>query len=313
MICNESLENVKNKEIFWLWKPFVPLSKVTLIQGDTGMGKTNLLIKILADLSHGIYPPTLYRGQLLQQVIADPVTSFYISIENGIDDTIAPLFDMMHGDRKYMQYQNEKKGHFILCGDDVREAYEKIGAKVLVVDPWQQFLPERFSTSNNHALRDLICDVQMAAEETGMAVILAGNYNKGLAAEIRRGIGGAELANTLRSVLSVMPGQDPTVREIHTVKMSFIGKEANPVLVRQLDDYNLVYEEWQDGPTVAGPRDAAEDFLLDLLATGPVDSKVVKQRVEAAGLSMRTINRVKKKIGATSKRSGERSSDWSLT
>ena len=112
MICNESLENVKNKEIFWLWKPFVPLSKVTLIQGDTGMGKTNLLIKILADLSHGIYPPTLYRGQLLQQVIADPVTSFYISIENGIDDTIAPLFDMMHGERKYMQYQNEKKGAF---------------------------------------------------------------------------------------------------------------------------------------------------------------------------------------------------------
>lgn len=310
MICNELLENVVNKEISWLWKPFIPMSKVTLIQGDTGMGKTNLLIKILADLSLGIYPPTLYRGALQEQVVADPVTSYYISIENGIDDTIAPLFDKMHGDRKFMQYQNEKKGHFILCGDDVRGVAETVGAKVLVVDPWQQFLPEKFSTSNNHALRDLICDVQMAAEETGVAVILAGNYNKGLSAEIRRGLGGAELANTLRSVLSIMPGEDPAIRELHTVKMSFIGKEANPVLVRQLDDHDLAYEEYGSDNVISSAGDEAVSFLHTILAHGGVDSNEVKKLAEEAGIASATLNRAKKRAGVVSKRLGDRRCIW---
>ncbi len=308
MVCNESLLNVINKEITWLWKPFIPMGKVTLIQGDTGMGKTNILIKLLADLSCGWYPPTLFRGELQKREQKDPVYSYYVSIENGIDDTIAPLFDMMLGNRKYIQFQDEKKGHFVLCGEDVRAVAEKTGSTVLVVDPWQQFLPENFSTSNNHALRDMIRDIQTAAEDTGMAIILAGNYNKSIAAEIRRGLGGAELNNTLRSVISVMPGNEPDVREIRSVKMSFIGKESNPILIRQLDDYNLEY--MAGGYEARNTGDRAIEFLNDLLAKGPVDSNEVKQKAKEAGFAPATLQRAKTKAGILSRRLGDRSCLW---
>ena len=312
MVCEESLVNVVNKEIQWLWKPFIPVGKVTLIQGDTGMGKTNLLIKVLADLSHGIYPPTLFRGELQAQEVRDPLLSFYVSIENGIDDTIAPLFDIMHGDRRYMRFQNERKGHFILCGEDIRTVAELVEAKVIVIDPWQQFLPEHFSTSNNHALRDMICDVQMAAEETGAAVILAGNYNKSIAAEIRRGLGGAELNNTLRSVLSIVPGEDPATRELHTIKMSFIGKETSPILIRQTDDYNLVYEQYAGETEKPSAMEAAEDFLRRALEVAPLDSREVMEQAGMQNISISTLNRAKKRLGVVSRRQSDKSCVWSI-
>jgi DNA replication protein DnaC len=52
MVITGHLKDVVNKEIRWLWKPFIPFGKVTMIQGDTGIGKTHVLIKIMADISN---------------------------------------------------------------------------------------------------------------------------------------------------------------------------------------------------------------------------------------------------------------------
>ena len=86
MIVFEKLKNVTPKEIRWLWKPFIPFGKVTLIQGDTGIGKTSLMLKIIADLSNGLYPPVMYREHLQPQKTGDPVLTYFVSIENGIAD-----------------------------------------------------------------------------------------------------------------------------------------------------------------------------------------------------------------------------------
>ncbi len=65
MLCSRKLKDVVNREIDWLWKPFIPYGKITLVQGDTGIGKTSLMIKLLADLSNGIYPPTMFQRRLM--------------------------------------------------------------------------------------------------------------------------------------------------------------------------------------------------------------------------------------------------------
>ena len=39
MIKPGNMADVVSREIKWLWQPFIPFSKVTLIQGDTGIGK----------------------------------------------------------------------------------------------------------------------------------------------------------------------------------------------------------------------------------------------------------------------------------
>lgn len=220
MISRGYLKDVEPKEISWLWRPYIAFGKVTLIQGDTGIGKTSIMVKVMADLSNGLYPPTMFRERLLPQETGDPITTYYVSIENGIADTIVPLFNRVGGNNEFVQYQDEMKEHFVLTGDEVKECVRISGAKLIVVDPWQQFLDDA-SSSDNNAMRAMIRDVQNAAEETGAAVVLCGNYTKAVVrSDMGKGIGASELFNTLRSVLTVKYGDSPSERCMIASKMS---------------------------------------------------------------------------------------------
>ena len=52
MIAGKTAVGVETKEIQWLWKPFIAFGKVTMIQGDTGVGKTSLIKPIPRTLEH---------------------------------------------------------------------------------------------------------------------------------------------------------------------------------------------------------------------------------------------------------------------
>ena len=320
MISRGYLKDVEPKEISWLWRPYIAFGKVTLIQGDTGIGKTSLMVKVMADLSNGLYPPTMFRERLLPQETGDPITTYYVSIENGIADTIVPLFNRVGGNNEFVQYQDVMKEHFVLTGDEVRECVRISGAKLIVVDPWQQFLDDA-SSSDNNAMRAMIRDVQNAAEETGAAVVLCGNYTKAVVrSDMGKGIGASELFNTLRSVLTVKYGDSPSERCMIASKMSFLGKEVTPVRFVQDEDYRISYvfddevDELEAGEEVvesASKADLTAAFLADLLKDGPMDSNDVKRAVQASGFSMTTVQRVKDKIVVV-ERQPNKSSTWML-
>ena len=44
---------IEPKEVKWLWYPYIPFGKVTLLQGDPGDGKSKLMLSIAALLSNG--------------------------------------------------------------------------------------------------------------------------------------------------------------------------------------------------------------------------------------------------------------------
>lgn len=347
MVITGKLKDVVNKEIRWLWRPFIPFGKVTMIQGDTGIGKTHVLIKIMADISNGLYPPTMRADHLLPQVEGEPLKIFYVSVENGIDDTIAPVFDQFGGNRDNVLYQDESQGHFVLNGDEIREVVNQTGANVIVIDPWQQFLDD-MTSSNNIGVREMIGDIQLAAEETGAAVIFTGNFTKGGGSnEAQRGIGGAELSNTLRYILTVARSElGPYIRTVRATKMSLPGKEMTPVAVQMVDDdmhfvdYLDLRDALADAPTElrvmnaafpeVGVREAAEedeptaevklksavdkavDFLREILVEGPVESNEVKRRASELGISESSLSRAKKKAQVVYTKNGDGSAYWKI-
>lgn len=40
-----SMDEVQSKEVNWLWYPYIPYGKITIIQGDPGEGKTTLALR----------------------------------------------------------------------------------------------------------------------------------------------------------------------------------------------------------------------------------------------------------------------------
>ena len=44
----EFYSNVKTSEVEWIWYPYIPCGKITMLQGDPGEGKSTLIIHIAA-------------------------------------------------------------------------------------------------------------------------------------------------------------------------------------------------------------------------------------------------------------------------
>ena len=72
---------IEPKEVKWLWYPYIPFGKVTLLQGDPGDGKSKLMLSIAALLSKGEPIPFTETEE------NEPMTIIYQTTEDDADDT----------------------------------------------------------------------------------------------------------------------------------------------------------------------------------------------------------------------------------
>ena len=77
-----SLEDVVMEPVRWLWYPYIPLGKLSIIHGDPAEGKTTLALWIAAACSRG---QALPGGEN-----SEPLTVLYQTAEGGLGDTIKP-------------------------------------------------------------------------------------------------------------------------------------------------------------------------------------------------------------------------------
>jgi hypothetical protein len=52
-----TIEEIETEEVRWIWQPFLPIGKITLIQGDPGIGKSGLILAIAAAITTGAVLP----------------------------------------------------------------------------------------------------------------------------------------------------------------------------------------------------------------------------------------------------------------
>lgn len=85
------LETVTPEKVKWLWPGRIPLGKITLLDGDPGLGKSLSTIDIAARVTRGGIMPDGYRCEQGGVVL--------LTLEDGLADTIVPRLEVAGGNK----------------------------------------------------------------------------------------------------------------------------------------------------------------------------------------------------------------------
>ena len=88
------------QEVQWLWHPYIPFGKLTIIQGNPGEGKTTLALRLAAACSTGTPLPGM-----------EPVAPFPVIYQSAEEGNLPP--DGKRGQEKHRQHRH-KEGREIL-------------------------------------------------------------------------------------------------------------------------------------------------------------------------------------------------------
>ena len=63
------MSEIETEEVSWLWFPFIPYGKVTILQGDSGDGKSLMILKLAAMLTRGEPMPFTQKVVIIAAVV----------------------------------------------------------------------------------------------------------------------------------------------------------------------------------------------------------------------------------------------------
>lgn len=188
-----NMESVEVEQIEWLFYPFIPFGKVTIIQGDPGEGKTTMVLQIIAKLTKGekILPEqqqaTDEKDRAEKNVDSDanpvespiePVNVIYQTAEDGLGDTIKPRLLAAGADCSRVMVIDDNDRALTMMDARLEEAIIQTKARLVVLDPIQGFLGAEVDMHRANEIRPLMKRVAVLAEKYHCAIILIGHMNK---------------------------------------------------------------------------------------------------------------------------------------
>ena len=178
---------IEPREVKWLWYPYIPFGKVTLLQGDPGDGKSKLMLSIAALLSKGEFLPFTDEE-------TEPMTIIYQTTEDDADDTVVPRFNSAGGNGENLIFIKEDEKSLSFGDNRIAEAIEKYHAKLLILDPMSSYIGENCSMNNANETRAEFNHLIAVAKNTGCAIVIIAHMNKMKGTEL-------DYANSLKKAL----------------------------------------------------------------------------------------------------------------
>src|SRR5215510_10214546 len=194
------LADVQAETIEWLWKPYIAIGKITVIEGDPGLGKSWLTMAITTAIAAG-------KG-LPGAEIAEPACVLMCSAEDGLEDTIRPRLDTFGADVTRI-YAVETP--FTLDQAGILALEEQIAIhkpKLVIIDPLVAYFGAGVDMHRANETREIMAALAVVAKKFRCAILCVRHLAKGGASKaIYRGIGSIDITAAARSVLLV--GADP--------------------------------------------------------------------------------------------------------
>ena len=194
-----NMNEIQTEKVKWLWYPYIPYGKITLIQGDPGDGKTTFVLAVAALLTNG---KTMPESDDTPQ--PEPITVIYQTAEDGLADTIKPRLEEAGTDCSKVIVIDESEQALTLSDERIEQAILKTGAKLLILDPLQAYLGVDVDMHRANEIRPIFKALAGVAERTGCAIVIIGHMNKMSGTKgLYRGLGSIDIAAAVRSILLV--------------------------------------------------------------------------------------------------------------
>ncbi len=303
-----NMDEVTTVPVKWLWKPYIPLGKITIIQGDPGEGKTTLALAVAAALSCGEMLPGDTEPR-------EPMNIIYQTAEDGLADTIKPRLEAANADCSHILVIDESKEELSMNDERIEEAIKLTNAKLVILDPIQAYIGANVDMHRANEIRPVMAKLGRIAETYGCAVVLIGHMNKASGQKCAyRGLGSIDIPAVARSLLIVGKlKNDPSKRVMSHAKSSLAQNGQS--LVFQINEHSGL--EWcgtidltadqflEDGGASVSKLESAKQFLLDILADGAKSQKEIQSAAEEMDFGNRTLKSAKTALGVKSIKVGE--------
>ena len=295
------MSDVELTPVEWLWKPYLPFGKLSVLQGNPGEGKTYFAMHLAAACTNGKLLPNMER--------MEPFNVIYQTAEDGLGDTVKPRLIEAGADLDRVLVIDDSEVQLTLSDERIEKAIIENNARLVIIDPIQAYLGADVDMNRANEVRPIFMRLGQVAQRTGCAILLIGHLNKAAGMQsLQRGLGSIDIAAAVRSVMFIGKlKHDPTMRILTHEKSSLappgvslafsLGDEGG---FRWVGEYDITADEMLSGiePQRETKTQQAKDLICTLLAGGKqVFSEDIDKAALERGIPGRTVRDAKRELG----------------
>ena len=295
------MSDVELTPVDWLWKPYLPFGKLSVLQGNPGEGKTYFAMHLAAACTNGKLLPNMER--------MEPFNVIYQTAEDGLGDTVKPRLIEAGADLDRVLVIDDSDVQLTLSDERIEKAIVENNARLVIIDPIQAYLGADVDMNRANEVRPIFMRLGQVAQRTGCAILLIGHLNKAAGMQsLQRGLGSIDIAAAVRSVMFIGKlKHDPTMRILTHEKSSLappgvslafsLGDEGG---FRWVGEYDITADEMLSGiePQRETKTQQAKDLICTLLAGGKqVLSEDIDKAALERGIPGRTVRDAKRELG----------------
>ena len=295
------MSDVELTPVDWLWKPYLPFGKLSVLQGNPGEGKTYFAMHLAAACTNGKLLPNMER--------LEPFNVIYQTAEDGLGDTVKPRLIEAGADLDRVLVIDDSDVQLTLSDERIEKAIIENNAKLVIIDPIQAYLGADVDMNRANEVRPIFMRLGQVAQRTGCAILLIGHLNKAAGMQsLQRGLGSIDIAAAVRSVMFIGKlKHDPTMRILTHEKSSLappgaslafsLGDESG---FHWVGEYDITADEMLSGiePQRETKTQQAKDLICTLLAGGKrVYSEDIDKAALERGIPGRTVRDAKRELG----------------
>ena len=295
------MSDVELTPVEWLWKPYLPFGKLSVLQGNPGEGKTYFAMHLAAACTNGKLLPDMER--------LEPFNVIYQTAEDGLGDTVKPRLIEAGADLDRVLVIDDSEVQLTLSDERIEKAIVENNARLVIIDPIQAYLGADVDMNRANEVRPIFMRLGQVAQRTGCAILLIGHLNKAAGMQsLQRGLGSIDIAAAVRSVMFIGKlKHDPTMRILTHEKSSLappgvslafsLGDEGG---FRWVGEYDITADEMLSGiePQRETKTQQAKDLICALLAGGKqVLSEDIDKAALERGIPGRTVRDAKRELG----------------